>query len=114
MKLVETARDLLNEGETAMIIFTRGPEFVKHSDGTGLTGYWKMSPRIDVDWLIIYLRKPNGSNEVYRAKPVAVKGPDENGRSGIELAAIHFEGHTTATWYQFADTQANPVRYLQK
>ena len=114
MKIVNNARDLLQEGETAMVIFTRGPQLVKHADGTGTTGNWKMTPRIDVDWLVIYLRKADGSNKIYRAKPVAVRSSIEDGRSGIEFASLQLMGQTTASWYQFAATQANPVRYLQK
>lgn len=114
MKSIAKARDLLQEGETAVIIFTRGPEFIRHPDGTGLTGYWKLAPRIDVDWLIVYLRKVDGSNDVYRAKAVAVNRRPDDDRAGIELTSIERIGQTSATWYQFAETQANPVRYLQK
>ena len=114
MSMIERARDLLKEGESAVVIFTRGSNFQVHGDGTGVTGYWKVTPQVDVDRVIIYRRQPDRTNEVYMAKPVAVRGPDEEDRYSIELAAVQRVGATEAKWYQFAETQANPVRYLAK
>ena len=32
----------------------------------------------------------------------------------IQLTTVQYIGTTTTKWYTFADTQANPVRYLTK
>jgi hypothetical protein len=114
MFTIERARDLLQAGETAVVIFTRGSNFQIHADGTGVTGYWKVMPQGDVDQVIVYHRQPDKTNKVYTAKPVAVRGPDEEDRYSIELSAVQQVGSTEAKWFQFAETQANPVRYLSQ
>jgi hypothetical protein len=39
------ARDLVQAGESAVAIFTRGGRFVLREDGTGYTGNWVINPK---------------------------------------------------------------------
>lgn len=109
---IQTASELLHPGETALVLFTRGTQFQQYANGTGSTGYWKVHPDKAVDCVIIYHRQDDGTNEIYKAMPVAYNGPDEENRYLIQLITVQSIGTTTSKWFTFADTQANPVRYL--
>jgi hypothetical protein len=111
-----SAFDLLMPGEKGMVIFTEGHHFSFNRDGTGMTGYWVESPTRRVDRVIIYNRVASGQtcrNEVYTANHVGVvPGPNGDGRYTIQLTEVVLAGTTRQDWHTFANTQANPIRYL--
>lgn len=112
--MIQTATDLLRSGETALVLFTRGSQFQQHPSHNGSTGYWKVDPATAVDCVIIYHRQEDRTNELYRTTPVAFHGPDAENRYLIQLTGVQPVGTTPSQWFEFADTQANPVRYLSK
>jgi hypothetical protein len=112
--MIQTAADLLYPGETALVLFTRGTQFQQYANGTGSTGYWKARPDKAVDWVIVYHRQEDRSNVLYKARPVAYNGPDAEKRYLIQLTDVAEMGTTKTKWFAFADTHANPVRYLTK
>lgn len=112
--MIQTATDLLQPGETALVLFTRGSQFQQYANQTGSTGYWKVHPDKVVDWVIVYHRQEDRNNVLYKALPVAYNGPDTENRYLIQLTQVEEVGATKTKWFAFADTHANPVRYLTK
>ena len=115
--MVDSARDLLQSGESAVVIFTDGREFRHSHDGSGKTGFWKMNPKRSVDKVIIYRRDRSlDTNEVWTATPVGVIPAPARypGRYIIKLSNVKFAGTTDEKWPTFAQTRQYPIRYLKK
>jgi hypothetical protein len=117
MDLIDKASDLLNPGETAMVVFTEGLHLVLHSDGTGTSGNWKIDPKRRVGKVIIYKRDSEATdqlNKVYLADHTGIVGEVEGKRYIIGLQNTTLRGVTDQNWRMFADAGTNPVRYLKK
>ena len=63
------------------------------------------------DRVVIYKRTPR-QNEVYIADRSGITDSDEEGRSIVHFVNAEPAGLTDKNWYDFADANANPVRYL--
>jgi hypothetical protein len=105
--------ELLEPGQSALCIFTRGMNFHVGQDGHGTTGHWVIDPNHPVDFVMLYLRQEgaNQNNEVYTAHVNGYEGPDEEHRFNIQLIDIVLHGATTVDWCHFCDTGQNPIRY---
>ena len=107
------AKDLLDENEQALILFTDGTEFDIEDDKTGLTGKWKVNPERVPDRIIIYFRDSSAKDgTVYSAINTGVAPSEIDGRHFIFLANIENVGSTDLDWVEFAEGGQNPVRYL--
>ena len=107
------ARELIEPGERAVVVFTHGPHFVLREDGSGSTGNWKISLARRFDRVIIYQRMGSATaNEVYTADADGLEASEEEGRQIILLKNVVHRGSTTANWREFADGSQNPVRYI--
>ncbi len=107
------AHNLIKPGENVMVIFTHGDHFELHDDNTGSTGNWNINPIRLVERVIVYLRnKEMNTNTVYIANYASVETTEEERKYKIQLAHVQYLGTTYMNWYEFADSGANPVRYL--
>jgi hypothetical protein len=108
------AIDLLEKGESAVVVCTNGRNLRFSSDGFGSTGNWKVSPKRRVHKVVIYERdEVRNIHEVYVADHIGVSEPNARGRRVTNLAKIRSIGMTTNNWYEFAGEGQNPVRYVQ-
>jgi hypothetical protein len=108
------ARDLIEEGQSAVAVFTSGRKLEINSDSSGSTGNWVVRGDLDVDRVIIYHRREAGDNEVYLATYDGLtRAPDEPARSRIKSTNAHSVGVTENNWKEFAGPGQNPVRYIQ-
>ena len=107
------AKDLLREREEALVLFTTGVDLDISSDGTGLTGKWKVDPERVPDRIILYVR-PEGSDsaDILSAFNTGVAQSEIEGRIFIFLSNIANVGSTNANWIEFAEGGQNPVRYI--
>ena len=121
MTEIERAIDLVPEGETAIVLLTRGELFTRNADGTGTTGNWKFNPnngRQISRVIVCYEYNDRRSIDVLIADYVGAVCPIETGRYEtdgrwvIRMAGIHRVGTTRHNWKQFADAGTNPVRFL--
>ena len=116
------ARQFIEAGETALVVFTRrGPapgdlfDYDEH-DRTGQTGAWYINPKRPFDRVIIYRRDDHArKNFVYVAIPRAEK-IKVGRRHMIELTDVEARGDTPSGWAQFTESKKgyrNPVRYVR-
>lgn len=112
------ASDLLEPGETALVISTYGEHFEVDAEGNGTTGHWVISPRRKIDRVIIYKRDGDRRRqEVYTGTPVGLHKSHREGRYVIALAEVRNLGPTTTPWHEFADLKKNaqnPIRYVTR
>jgi hypothetical protein len=107
------AKNLVHKNESAIVLFTRGPEFRIEDDKTGSTGEWKMSRERQFIKVIIYLRGADiRSNDLYIADPTGITDGRHKGRYVIKLKNIRHVGTTDKNWYEFAEGGQSPVRYI--
>ena len=107
------ATEIIKEKGQAVVLFTRGDQFIINDDGTGKTGNWKIRLDRQIEKVIIYYRPEKKlAAEVYKADVVQIKLSDEEGRSFITFQNAENLGETNLNWFEFADSGPNPVRYL--
>ena len=107
------ARDLIKLDENVIVIFTHGLHFDLRDDNTGSTGEWKIEPNRSVNRVIIYHRNDEThTNTLYIANHAGVEPADREGRHNIQLTHVQYIGTTSANWKEFAEADANPIRYL--
>ena len=108
------ARDFIKPDENVIVIFTHGLHFIlNEDDNTGSTGEWDINPNRSVNRVIIYLRnEQTHTNTLYIANHAGVEPADRKGRHNIQLTHVQYIGATSANWKEFAETDANPIRYL--
>jgi hypothetical protein len=107
------ALDLVQPGEKALILYTRGLHFEQQPDGTGSTGDWVISPHREFDRVIIYMPEgPTNRRAVFTAAPTEIVPSGEKRRYRIRLIGVSFAGETTCSWEEFAGAGQNPIRYL--
>jgi hypothetical protein len=117
---IDSASNLLQSGETAIVLFTKGMRLVdRKSDGSGSSGNWVTNPGHHEipDKVIIYDRIPGRiplKSHVHMGDYVGAASSPERGRVVIRFQNLQEVGTTNQNWYQFADTGPGPVRYLKK
>lgn len=117
--IIERASDLLEAGESAIVLFTKDLHLEINADGSGRSGYWRTNPDYHdtPDKVIIYNRAsdevPLGA-EIYVAKYVNAVKSTRPGRCVIEFQEGAPVGTTSRNWAEFAEAGTNPVRYLNK
>jgi len=109
------ARVLINDDESAVVIFTDGTHFHFEADGKGTTGYWVISPNHEVDKVVIYQRGESAEvNDVYVATYAGVVPSPIEGRYTVNLKDVRHVGTTDANWHEFAEGGQNPIRYVEQ
>jgi hypothetical protein len=114
------ARDLIEKGETALVIFTLGKNFTVRDGGFGETGNWRIRKDAAADKVIIYFRnKLKGENEIIVADFVRLHHSREPGferRFAIEFSNARLAGSTELNWLEFTDSKRgaiSPVKYIK-
>ncbi len=107
------ARDFIQDGESVVVIFTRGDRLEINEDHSGSTGNWSINPHRKVHRVVIYRRDElTEKNSIFLATfEGAILSEDED-RYNIQLSHIQYAGETNLHWGEFADTGSQPVRYL--
>ena len=109
------ASDLINPGETAVVLFTRGDLFTFSPDRTGETGNWRLDPRREPDRVVIYRRGASPtSNELFVASYAGSRPSNEPGRFILRLVNVTAAGTTDLNWRAFAQASSSPIRYIDK
>lgn len=117
---INRASDLLETGESAIVLFTKGMYLVQiNPDGSGSSGNWVTSPdhHPRPEKVIIYNRlsdKVPVQSEIYLANYDGAEQSSARGRLIIRFQDANYMGTTNQNWYEFADTGPYPVRYLRK
>jgi hypothetical protein len=121
MQNITSATELLNSGQTALVIFTKGKGLTENHNGTGSSGWWYIDTTRKVDLVIIYRRGKRGptDNEVFSGKHDGVDGPFirpglKKPRYVVNLRDFKLVAQTTANWRIFAQAHQGPIRYLSK
>jgi hypothetical protein len=115
--MVQNARDLLEERETLLLIFTDGKNLdLDTGDGYASTGWWRMSPRRNPNRVVIYHKhSPGHDARIYIGDFVGKEQRPSDRRYKIIFALPRFIGETSATWPEFANDGKGmqaPLRYL--
>lgn len=114
------AKDILEEEETAVVIFTDGLNLVINDDGSGESGVWVVKKNLSVEKVIIYLKnKTENINKVYlgdfsHLESSEVK--DLEHRFIIVFNNLELKGTTEETWNGFTNSNqgaVNPIRYIK-
>lgn len=103
---------VLRPGETALVLFTDGTNLRKTPQGH-VSESWKVDPGKQYDHVVIYCRHGT-HNYVLLAERGDPQARDEHGRHCVDFKATTFLGITNSDWPEFADTQQNPVRYIDR
>jgi hypothetical protein len=108
--------ELLRPGESALAVFTDGRNFRLHGDGTGTSGSWVIDPARKVDRFIVYYREGSAGTaaQLYLADYIGAAPSPEAGRYVVSFEGSSQVGVTRLPWPEFADTGANPARWIAK
>lgn len=118
------ASDLLDSGESAIVLFTRrapgtsaDSTFLLRADGSGHSGNWKRIGTYEADKVIIYYR-PEGREasygEIYLADFDDVVPSSEEGRSIVKFRNARKVGTTGQTWPDFSGKGQSPAGRITK
>lgn len=114
------AQEILENDETAVVIFTDGLNLNISADGMSASGVWRIDKNLSVDKVIIYLRnKSKKVNEIYigdfvELTPSQVKGYEN--RLAVEFNNAVCAGETDENWNGFTSTKrgaVSPVKYIR-
>jgi hypothetical protein len=116
MEEVGSLLDLLQPGESALAVLTDGRNLKLNGDGSGSSGNWVIDPARQVDRFVIYYREGGAGDtaRLYRGDYVGAGPSPEAGRSVVTFEGAEQVGVTRLSWPEFADTGANPVRYISR
>jgi hypothetical protein len=107
------AQDCISAGESAVVLFTRGPHFKRKSDGSGSTGNWKLDPGRTFDRVVIYHRIPKTmAGEIYVGDFIKTSPSREEERYIIHFSNLRLKGKTHLNWFQFGRGHQDPVQYF--
>jgi hypothetical protein len=111
------AKNLIDNGETAAVIFTDGRNFRLNDDGTGYSGNWRVRKDVRVDKVVVYVRK-QFTNDVYVGDFVQLVASTEDhlpDRRAFKFVGMKYAGSTRKNWNEFTDAKhgaVSPVRYI--
>ncbi len=114
MKKIIRAEEVLEKGQTAVVIFTRGSDLEIYDDGSGRghSGFWKIGLYRKYDKVVIYLREEDGRNIIYTADVEDI-GDEQNGRYKLFLTNIEEQAETSSNWWAFTGNKSSyPIKYL--
>ncbi|MBU4222202.1 MAG: HNH endonuclease [Euryarchaeota archaeon] len=107
--------DIINAGETVLVVFTRGNYFTYEQDGNGSTGNWKINKNREIDKIIIYKRMTHDHNQIYVGIKSDIIDSKEEGRFVIRMKNIKLVGTTNHNWKEFKENDSSsPIMYKTK
>jgi len=116
------ARDLLKDGESAVVIFTKGSKFQKSdSEGNGHSGNWRIDPNHTFDKVIIYFRPKDrlAGAELFVGQFVEIDKPIKPDTAEILSTrhAVYFKnltsvGETDVNFHQFKGNKRNDFCFI--
>jgi len=115
MTIYQTAREVIGQNQSAVVIFTRGEHFLFNALGNGSTGKWVLDPETveEIDRVIIYLRRADEAlNRIYLGNYAGVRLSDLPNRRVVRFSALREVGTTQANWPEFAGAGQNPISYV--
>jgi hypothetical protein len=115
MRPIESAEELLSEGESAIVLFTRGDHLEISEGGFATSGNWKIDPKRVHDRVILYLRDDSVDPdvaEVLVGRFTGIAQSPQPGRFVLLVEDLQRCGETGRRWGEFARAGTNPVRYL--
>jgi hypothetical protein len=112
------ASDVIQIGETAIVLFTHGDNFRFEPDtGNGESGNWKVSTDVleFITRVIVYFR-PNGGdiNHIYLGNYSGYRKSEESDRWIIRFKGLSEYGVTDLNWLDFSESSQNPVHIISK
>lgn len=112
------AKDIIEDNETALAIFTDGRNLKINVGGKSISGVWRISNNLDVDKIIIYFRnKEKAINEIYIGDFNNLLPSNEKGleyRFAVEFINTKFVGQTMENWNGFTETKRGSVNPTKK
>src|SRR4051812_31079378 len=114
--VINSALDLLQPGESAVVLFSRGSHLTLNPDGSGESGNWHFNANRIPDKVIIYLRHPEAwpQADIYSGNYVDAVDSPEPGRSIVRFSHWTQVGTADQPWTKFAGPGQNPVRHVTK
>ena len=113
----ESAKDVIQENQMAVAVFTRGVHFHVDALGNGFTAKWVVDPEWleEVDKVIVYLRRDDEDvNRVFLGNYAGSRRSDEPNRSEIRFSGLKEVGTTEKNWPEFSGGGQNPVCYVSR
>jgi hypothetical protein len=124
MRELYDACECVPNGESALIVRTRGTHFERAADGAGSTGDWAVAKArvLQQTWVIVFWEQGDRTT-VWRGRRTSVgdsfrvaphdDGTEKRWRYRIGLADLSMLGVTTRSWAAFTGSRARtPVRYV--
>jgi len=112
------AKNILEDDESAVVIFTDGKGWKVFDGGFAMTGDWVIDQHLAVDRAIIYKRdKATNRTDVYLGKPLDVYPSKLKRRFVIRLSDVSYVGTTDNNWSEFTESKkgaTNPIKYINK
>lgn len=112
------AKNIIEDDESAVVIFTDGRNLKTFDGGFATTGNWVIDNNLAVDRAIIYKRsRAERQAEIYLGTPLDVYPSGEIRRYVIRLADFSFVGTTDCNWNEFTESKkgaTNPIKYINK
>ena len=110
------AKNIIEDDESAIVIFTDGANLKIFDGGFATTGDWLIDRNLAIDKAIIYKRnKATNQTEVFVGKPLDVFPSTKNfGRYVVRLSDVSFIGVTENKWCEFTESKkgaTNPIKY---
>ena len=115
--MIRQAKELVNLGEKALVVFTRDMHFEYDGNGAGYTGYWKTKDATlaQIDKVIVYVQYANPEkNKVYMGNYSHWVISPEPPRKYIHFTALEDKGITTSNWFEFGGNAWSPTFYIPK
>ena len=112
------AKNIIEDDESAIVIFTDGKGLKIFDGGFATTGDWVIDRNLMVDKAIIYKRdREKNLTEVFLGKPMDVFPAKTNRRFVVRLSDVSFVCTTENNWQEFTESKkgaTNPIKYINK
>ena len=112
------AKNIIEDDESAIVIFTDGTNLKTFDGGFANTGNWVINKNLAVDKAIIYKHdRVNNRAEVFLGKPFDVFPSKMLRRYVVQLSDVSFVGTTENNWCEFTESKkgaTNPIKYINK
>jgi len=115
MTKFKQASEVLQPGQTAVVVFTHGEHFSFDVAGNGSSGKWVLDPETvkEVDKVIIYLRRDyENVNRIFLGNFAGLRASNLPDRYVIRFTGLKEVGAAEANWPNFASAGQNPVSYV--
>ena len=116
--MIRTAAELMQPGQNAVVVFTRGPHFVFDEKGDGYTGNWTTGAGSieKMDRVIIYRRGDLvEDNRIFVGDYMGWVQSPEAKRKIIQFSKLKEIGKTSSNWVGFGGSKSgSPFFYVYK